>query len=218
MGTDVELAVLRVFCGPGEAGGNELGVVLNGPDVAEDDRQGLARHLGYAETVFVEDRDSGRIRIFTPEVELPFAGHPVVGTGWLLARLGHPAEALLSRAGKVELRHEDELTWSLARPEWCPPFELIELASASEVEALEPAAEGWRYCWAWLDQAAGLVRARSFVPEAGIPEDEATGSAALRLCASLERPIEVRQGRGSVIHARPVDDGMVEIGGRVALA
>jgi predicted PhzF superfamily epimerase YddE/YHI9 len=53
------------------------------------------------------------------------------------------------------------------------------------------------------------------VVDEGIPEDEATGSAALPLSAELGREIEVRQGKGSVIWARPIDDGMVEIGGRV---
>ena len=48
-------------------------------------------------------------------------------------------------------------------------------------------------------------------------EDEATGSAAMRLAAQLGRAIEIRQGRGSVIHARPLADGRVEIGGRVVL-
>jgi predicted PhzF superfamily epimerase YddE/YHI9 len=62
-----------------------------------------------------------------------------------------------------------------------------------------------------------LVRARFFAPSYGVPEDEATGSAALRLVAQLARPIVITQGRGSVIHARPAvaDSGYAEIGGRV---
>jgi predicted PhzF superfamily epimerase YddE/YHI9 len=50
----------------------------------------------------------------------------------------------------------------------------------------------------------------------GIEEDEATGAAALLLCADLRRPITIRQGVGSRIDARPAADGrLVEIGGRV---
>ena len=75
--------------------------------------------------------------------------------------------------------------------------------------------DGFFYVWAWIDEERGLVRARCFVAEAGVEEDEATGSAALPLSAQLDRPIEVRQGKGSIIHARPVGDGFVEIGGRV---
>ena len=52
----------------------------------------VAAELGFSETVFVEDRESGRIRIFTPGLELPFAGHPTVGTAWLLAETGTPVE------------------------------------------------------------------------------------------------------------------------------
>ena len=57
------------------------------------------------------------------------------------------------------------------------------------------------------------MRARVFVPEAGVDEDEATGSAALRLCALVGREIEIRQGRGSVLHARPVGEGRAEVAG-----
>jgi predicted PhzF superfamily epimerase YddE/YHI9 len=61
------------------------------------------------------------------------------------------------------------------------------------------------------------VRARVFVAEAGIDEDEATGSAALRLTALLGREIEIRQGKGSVLYARPVDAETAEVAGRVVL-
>jgi predicted PhzF superfamily epimerase YddE/YHI9 len=68
--------------------------------------------------------------------------------------------------------------------------------------------------WAWIDEAAGAVRARAFPVRIGIAEDEATGSAATKLCARLGRAIDIRQGRGSRILARPGANGLVEIGGR----
>ncbi len=215
---DVHVTVVRVFCGAAGDGGNQLGVLLDGASVSEDDRQGLAAFLGYSETVFVDDPEHGRVRIFTPEIELPLAGHPLVGTGWLLAQEGYPAATLETKAGTVPLRQEDDgSSWAAARAEWCPPFDLIEHSSPAEVEALEPAGEGWRYEWAWIDETEGLVRARCFVSEAGIPEDEATGSAAIRLCNQIGRPIEVHQGEGSLIHARPLEGDRVEIGGIVVL-
>ena len=58
------------------------------------------------------------------------------------------------------------------------------------------------------------VRARVFPVRIGIAEDEATGSAATKLVALIGRPIDIRQGRGSRILARPRDHGLVEIGGR----
>ena len=89
-----ELHVLRVFINEEDEWGNPLGVFLDGGAVPEERRQAVAAELGFSETVFVEDRAQGRIRIFTPGLELPFAGHPTVGTAWLLARKGTPVEAL----------------------------------------------------------------------------------------------------------------------------
>ena len=56
-----------------------------------------------------------------------------------------------------------------------------------------------------------------FAHEVGVVEDEATGSAALRLAAALGRAIEIRQGRGSVLYAAPADGGLATVGGRVEL-
>ena len=78
------LHTLRVFLGPGGEGGNPLGVFLDGGAIAPADRQAVAAALGFSETVFVDDRATGELRIFTPAVELPLAGHPLVGTSWLL--------------------------------------------------------------------------------------------------------------------------------------
>ena len=215
---EVEVTVLRVFCDEHGEHGNPLGVVLNGRAVAGDDRQALATHLGYSETVFVDDAAGGRIAIYTPATELPFAGHPSVGTAWLLRREGFEIDALRPPAGKVPVHYDGDLTRISARPEWAPPFELRQLEDVAAVEAHPVPTGGISYVWAWIDEGAGLVRSRSFVADEGIPEDEATGAAAVRLCAELGRPIEIRQGMGSVITARPVDDGMVEIAGRVVEA
>jgi predicted PhzF superfamily epimerase YddE/YHI9 len=215
----LDFHVLRVFGREGGDGGNPLGVFLDGADIQSDDRQGIARQLGFSETVFVDDPERGEMRLFTPAVELPFAGHPVVGTAWLLAREGGPVPALHPPAGEVPVRTEGEVTFAAARPEWSPPFEFVEAGSPEEVEALDGPPEGDDLVevWAWIDEPAGIVRARVFAPRYGIAEDEATGSAAVRLGALQRRPLDIRQGAGSRILARPLDDGMVEIGGRVEL-
>ncbi len=213
-----ELHVLRVFTNDEGEWGNPLGVFLDGAAVPEAERQALAAELGFSETVFVEDRERGAIRIFTPEVELPFAGHPSVGTAWLLSREGAPVATLRPPAGEVGARAEARAAYVSARPEWAPPFAYVELADPAAVRKLTAAR--WTentYAWTWIDEAAGTIRARSFVPGAGIPEDEATGAAALALCAQLARPITVHQGHGSVIACRPLDGGRVEVGGNVAL-
>ena len=206
------LHVLRVFCGEDGSGGNPLGVFLDPAGI--DDHQAVAADLGFSETVFVRDRERGVLRIFTPAVELPFAGHPTVGAAWLLE-----ARAVRPPAGEVPARVEGNTAFVAARPEWAPDFDFARLGSPAEVDALPGPPGGMDLvgAWAWLDEDAGIVRERVFPPRLGIEEDEATGAAAVRLAALLGRPLDIRQGRGSRIVARPLPDGMVEIGGVVVL-
>lgn len=215
------LHVLRVFTAEGAAGeasgGNRLGVFLDGSSISPSERQSVAASIGFSETVFVDDAARGEVRIFTPAVELPFAGHPLVGSAWLLARELTAVAFLRPPAGEVPARAEVESAWIAGRPEWAPPFEWIELASPREVDALAGAPEGHdligAYAWAGEDS----VRARVFPARLGIEEDEATGAAAVRLGALLGRPLTIHQGRGSVIEVCPREGGLVEIGGRVTL-
>ncbi|MFL5781389.1 MAG: PhzF family phenazine biosynthesis protein [Thermoleophilaceae bacterium] len=210
----MDLHVLRVFADDEGRFGNPLGVVRDGPAVPPGERQRLAAELGYSETVFVDDAERGEIRIFTPAAEIPFAGHPTVGTAWLLG-----VDVLRVPAGEVRVRRSGDLTWVAARPEWAPEFGLVQLGSAAEVEALTapPAGVHDPAAWAFEDEERALVRSRVFPLSWGIEEDEATGAAAVRLGALLGRPLTIRQGRGSVLHVRPGDDGFVEVGGRVVM-
>ncbi len=213
------LHVLKVFVGEGGTGGNPLGVFLAGSEVPEANRQRVAADLGFSETVFVDDPTRGEMRIFTPETELPFAGHPLVGTAWLLAGEGFETPVLRPPVGEVPVRFEDDLTFVSGRPEWAPPYEHVEVGSPAEVEALEGPPEGHDLAgvWAWEDEGAGHIRARVFPVRIGIEEDEATGAHAIRLAADLGRRITIRQGIGSLILAEPRPDGTVEIGGRAEL-
>ena len=81
-------------------GGNPLAVVLGADGLATARMQLIAREFNLSETVFVQRPDSAgtdfRLRIFTPTHEMPFAGHPTVGTACLLAELG-----LVRRRGDV---------------------------------------------------------------------------------------------------------------------
>lgn len=205
--------MLRVFCGPDGRFGNELGVVREGAAIpAEAERQAFARKLGFSETVFIDDPERGVIDIYTPTLRLPFAGHPCVGTAWLLK-----VPTLVIQAGVVGARADDEFTWITARPEWVPPRTLRQYDSATEVDALPMPEPGeWIYAWAWQNEAAGQITARAFPGrDDGIDEDEATGAAALLLTASLGRPLHISQGRGSQIVTTPQPDGLIEVGGRV---
>jgi trans-2,3-dihydro-3-hydroxyanthranilate isomerase len=68
--------------------GNQLAVFTDARGIAEEVLQPLAREINFSETVFVLPPERGghvRIRIFTPSAELPFAGHPTLGTAFVLA-------------------------------------------------------------------------------------------------------------------------------------
>ena len=212
------LHTLRVFLGPDGAGGNPLGVVLDGTAVPSASRQAVAADLGFSETVFVDDRATGALQIFTPAVELPLAGHPLVGTAWLLAYEGTPVTLLRPPAGDVPVAFSGGLTWIRARTEWATLYDLAQLAAPADVDAFRvPGGDAMVAVWAWEDEAAGRVRARVFPNGIGIDEDEATGAFALQLGALIGRDVVIRQGAGSELHARPRADGSVSVGGRVAL-
>ena len=92
--------------------GNQLAVFTDATQIAEDDLQPLARELNFSETVFVyPGRGEGHaaIRIFTPQRELPFAGHPVLGTAFVL---GGPLQLtelrLETQAGVIPVALERE--------------------------------------------------------------------------------------------------------------
>ena len=213
------LHLLRVFSGENGSGGNELAVFLDGAEVPPDRRQQVAAELGLSETVFVDDADRGAIAIFTPAAELNFAGHPTVGTAWLLARERAPVPVLRPPAGEVVVRYSGDESYVAGRPGWGPQFELRQLGSPAEVDAFPgpTAGDAMVAAWAFTDETAGAVRARVFPLAIGIAEDEATGAAAVQLGALLGRELEIRQGAGSRIVARPLGDGLVEIGGRSVL-
>jgi trans-2,3-dihydro-3-hydroxyanthranilate isomerase len=68
--------------------GNQLAVFTDARELPEDELQRLAREINFSETVFVYAPEAGghaRIRIFTPAAEIPFAGHPTLGTAFVLA-------------------------------------------------------------------------------------------------------------------------------------
>lgn len=77
--------------------GNQLAVVPNADHLLDDEMQAIAREFNLSETVFLSkaqgERNTAALRIFTPETELPFAGHPTVGAAVVLG-LKHNASAV----------------------------------------------------------------------------------------------------------------------------
>jgi trans-2,3-dihydro-3-hydroxyanthranilate isomerase len=72
--------------------GNPLAVILDGQGLTDEQMQAIAREMNLSETTFilpsVDPAAHAKVRIFTPQLELPFAGHPVVGTSYVLATEG----------------------------------------------------------------------------------------------------------------------------------
>ncbi len=84
-------------------GGNPLAVIPDARDVAEADLQRIAREFNFSETTFVfppeDPAHTARVRIFTPTMEIPFAGHPTIGTAIALDDLGRGGSNMVLELG-----------------------------------------------------------------------------------------------------------------------
>lgn len=94
-----EYVTVNVFTGE-RFGGNPLAVLPDARGLTDAQMQAIARDFNLSETTFVLPPDNpqnhARVRIFTPAQEMPFAGHPNVGTGFVLARaMDNPPEHLV---------------------------------------------------------------------------------------------------------------------------
>jgi trans-2,3-dihydro-3-hydroxyanthranilate isomerase len=95
--------------------GNPLAIFPDGSGLTDEEMQALAREMNLSETTFVLPREAAvegkrgiRVRIFTVKEELPFAGHPTLGTAFALRGPGRRAEITLDlNAGKVPVRFEE---------------------------------------------------------------------------------------------------------------
>jgi trans-2,3-dihydro-3-hydroxyanthranilate isomerase len=212
--------ILRVFTRE-EDGGNHLGVVTDLTGLTPEMMQGIATDLAYSETIFCDlTGDIPSARIFTPGIEMPFAGHPLVGLAWHLAdTLSDPVDRIRYQVGEARVTYEGQQTWIEARGDQpveaidtAPlggevaasvampiPYMVIQFSSPRQIAELvpPPASLGDVFVWAWEDPAR-VAKARFFADEAGVPEDPATGSAAFALAAYF-RSIGQPEGR-LVIH------------------
>ena len=128
--------------GGGSCSGNPVAVVLDAEGLSDEEMQRFARWTNLSETTFVLPPDEPgadyRVRIFTPVLELPFAGHPTLGTchAWLEAG-GEPRDPEESvqecGAGLVRIRHGEERLAFAAPP-------MVRSGPASEEEAAKVAA------------------------------------------------------------------------------
>ena len=106
-------------------GGNQLAVFLDGASVADASMQAAAKELNLPETTFVVPAANGgdhRLRIFTPARELPFAGHPTVGTAYVLAAGKDATLRLEETVGTLEVTVKNGFT-EMEQP--LPTFEPV---------------------------------------------------------------------------------------------
>ena len=113
--------------------GNQLAIIRGGGHLEDAAMQAIALEMNFSETTFVieEQPEVARVRIFTTERELPFAGHPTLGTAWVLGR-DRGFYALELAAGRVPVTFEPGgIVWM--RP---PPVEMGETLSPRSAAAL----------------------------------------------------------------------------------
>lgn len=265
--------------------GNQLAVVHGADDLTTDQCLAIAREFNLAETTFpatgVVDEVEYSTRIFTPEGEIPFAGHPTLGTAWVLRSRGLLSGSEVTQlcgAGRIAVRFDEARVELSAFPrDLAGPLEpdlvgalLADVGlSADDLagpvfvagcgltwahipvveDALARAAVSFRPLQQYLEWLVGVgelldpfgglnivhlsgpapaleVHARVFVPGGSVPEDPATGSAALGLGMALvasgvlpeggtyDITQGVEMGRPSCLHASVDAD---ERGGRATL-
>lgn len=129
--------------------GNPLAVFTDGDGLSQNAMQAIAREMNLSETVFVqkpsEDRALARLRIFTTQEELKLAGHPVIGTWFLLAELGVvPAQEgsvrILQQTGAgvlpVEIRFKDGRPQRVTMTQTEARFKPLKIKKAALAKAL----------------------------------------------------------------------------------
>jgi trans-2,3-dihydro-3-hydroxyanthranilate isomerase len=270
-------------------GGNQLATYWDlekNASLSQDEMQGMTLEMNFSESTFIErptlDGCSAKVRIFTPALEIPFAGHPTLGTAFVMKHKGligeHQKSAILQLGigpTPVELLDDDLVQMTQQEPSFEESTDgREEIAKAigltsDDISSLHPiqiVSTGFPYLIVPINSLASLkkarpplsqelenlsyheilafstetqypgshVHARMFAPDAGVPEDPATGSAAGPLGAYVEKhriladheigePIFIEQGfeikRPSQLIARIPDEKMskVLVSGKVRL-
>ena len=131
----VPFRLLDVFA-EGPFTGNQLCVVPDAPpELDTDTMQALAREIGFSETTFVTRvRDDGYdVRIFTPDAELPFAGHPTLGTAFALVSDGRVAPSLVQTSAAGDVPVDVDLGSARATMRQMPPTFGPEIADLTAI-------------------------------------------------------------------------------------
>ncbi|MFW9794666.1 MAG: PhzF family phenazine biosynthesis protein [Candidatus Thorarchaeota archaeon] len=262
-------------------GGNQLATYWDmdkNSTLTQGEMQGMTLEMNFSESTFIEkstlDGCSAKVRIFTPALEIPFAGHPTLGTAYVMKYKGlieEHQESVVLQLGigptRVELVSENQIRMTQQKPTFKEtPDSISEIAKAigltsDDISSLHPiqiVSTGFPYLIVPIKSLALLkkarpplsqelenlsyheilafstetqysdshIHARMFAPDAGVPEDPATGSAAGPLGAYVEKhqildnhkagePILIEQGfeinRPSQLIAKIPNERMSEV-------
>ena len=135
--------------------GNQLAVVRGKEKLDSETMQKIAREINFSETTFIPlnspEEDSWEVRIFTPEEEVPFAGHPTLGTAYVLREkiIKKPMERLelKTKAGSIPVSFEGDMVWMRQNPpQFGPCYNGEELApvlglTPEDIDSRYPAQE-----------------------------------------------------------------------------
>ena len=138
---ELRFRIVNVFARAGRLTGNPLCVFEDGSGLDDAAMQGLARQFNLSETTFIlpSSKATARVRIFTPAYEMPFAGHPTLGTAHVVRSLkgGGDAVALEMKAGVIPVNAKGD-RWTLQAVE--PKSRAFELqrSELEEILGLEP--------------------------------------------------------------------------------
>jgi trans-2,3-dihydro-3-hydroxyanthranilate isomerase len=167
----MRLTIVDVFA-ERRLAGNQLAVVEDAGDLTSEAMQDIAREMNFSETTFVTARadDSAEVRIFTPGQELPFAGHPTIGTAWTLGR-DRGEFALELSIGRVAVRFDTDTDIAWMTPptavlgdsiasETAVQLVGLELADLNDELPVQWVECGPRFLFIGLKNLAALRRAR----------------------------------------------------------
>src|SRR5262249_36578825 len=130
--------------------GNPLAVITDGDGLSQSRMQAIAREMNLSETVFIQKPTSARalarLRIFTTMEELPLAGHPVIGTWFLLAQLGvvpskHASLRVWQQTGAgvlpIDVEFRDKQPWRVTMTQTAARFRDVKVSRIALAKALD---------------------------------------------------------------------------------
>jgi trans-2,3-dihydro-3-hydroxyanthranilate isomerase len=134
--------------------GNPLAVFEDARGIGDATMQALALQFNLSETTFVlpSDTSSARVRIFTPAFEMPFAGHPTLGTAHVVRAIGNPGDrvTLEMKAGVIPVSADGDV-WTLTANAPRPPRPAPAATALAQALGLQPGDLAAAHAPLWID-------------------------------------------------------------------